>query len=157
MYIETMWFKKNRIDLKQLEQLEQALNIKLPDFFLRFYSEEVKLINKFKKLSNDEDFIGLTTDFDWMIEYNRDFLQLPKTEGLCKHKICIGTDGCGNDSFISLETKDTRVFKVDHEIADDLLDDSTDDFNWEDERMEKYDSLRHYLKEEIKVLKEFRS
>ncbi|TSE03677.1 SMI1/KNR4 family protein [Aquimarina algiphila] len=152
-----MWFKKNDIDIKQIERVEQKLNIQLPSFFVDFYIKKEKLIRKFKKLSNDEDYITLTTDFNWMIEFNRDFHKLPRTEGLCKNKICIGTDGCGNDSFISLDGNDFRVFKIDHEIANDLIDKESGDFMWEDDRMGTYDSLEHYLEEEIKSLKEFRN
>ena len=152
-----MWFKKQTIYINQIEKVEQELNIQLPSFFADFYKEKKKLIRKFKKLSNDDDYITLTTDFSWMIEFNRDFHKLPRTEGLCKNKICIGTDGCGNDSFISLDGKDTRVFKIDHEIANDLIDKETGDFMWEDDRMESYESLANYLEEEIKVLKEFKN
>lgn len=35
-------------------------------------------------MANDEDYIYLTTDFDWMIEHNRDFLNLPNTEGFAE-------------------------------------------------------------------------
>lgn len=152
-----MWFKKKSIDIKQIEKVEQELNIKLPSFFISFYKEHEALIRKLKKISNDEDYITLTTDFNWMITFNRDFHNLPRKTGLCKNKICIGSDGCGNDSFISLDENDKRVFKIDHEIANELIDTKTGDFNWEDDRMEKYNSLKQYLDEEIKILKQFKS
>jgi hypothetical protein len=37
------------------------------------------------------------------------------------------------------------------------MDEEIGDFNWEDDRMEKYDTLESYLKEEIQILKEFRN
>ncbi|MCT4622174.1 MAG: SMI1/KNR4 family protein [Schleiferiaceae bacterium] len=151
------WFRKNKIDSKGIERVEKELKIQLPSFFKDFYDHQEKLIGKFKKLSNDEDYIALTTDFQWMIEVNRDFHKLPREEGIGRNKICIGTDGCGNDSFISLDGLDTRVFKIDHEIATELMDEEIGDFNWEDDRMEKYDTLESYLKEEIQILKEFRN
>ncbi|WP_421750277.1 SMI1/KNR4 family protein [Croceimicrobium sp.] len=148
---------KHKIDLQKLDAAATELGIKLPDFLRTFYEERSDLIKRFKELSRDEDHITLSTDFDWILSYNRDFLQLPKTEGPCKNKICIGTDGCGNDSFIILEDPDKRVFKLDHEIANELIDPDTGDFDWEDERMEKYASLEDYLREEIKFLEEFRN
>ena len=90
------------------------------------------------------DYITISSDADWMIEHNRDFLQLPNNEGICRNKICIGTDGCGNDSFISLVGDDKRVFFIDHEIAGDLIDPDTNDFRWEDKELEKFDSLEDY-------------
>lgn len=152
-----MWFSKFQIDFEKMDKAEKELGIQLPEFFRRFYQEQSALIKKFKNLNRDEDYITLTTDFDWMLEFNRDFLQLPKSEGLCAGKICIGTDGCGNDSFISLSGDDERVFKIDHEIGQELFDENTGDMNWEDERMEKYASLEQYLKDQIKFLREFRN
>jgi hypothetical protein len=42
-------------------------------------------------------------------------LELPKSKGFSSNKICIGTDGCGNDSYISLDETDTNVYFLDHE------------------------------------------
>lgn len=151
-----MWFQKNKIQIDKLKEVERALNVRLPGFLWDFYRNEWKLIQKFHKMNNDSDYIALTIDFDWMIEMNRDFLKLPKTEGLCRGKICIGTDGCGNDSFISLEAYDQRVFFIDHEIAGELIDPAINDFMWEDERLEKFNSLKEYLEYKIKILKEIR-
>lgn len=74
-----MWFSKFQIDFEKMDKAEKELGIQLPEFFRRFYQEQSALIKKFKNLNRDEDYITLTTDFDWMLEFNRDFLQLPKS------------------------------------------------------------------------------
>jgi len=149
-----MWFKKHKINLDGLTKFEKELDVKLPNFLWNFYRNESRLIGKLRKVSNDADYIYLTTDFEWMIVHNRDLLKLPKKEGICRNKICIGTDGCGNDSFISLSNSDQKVYFIDHEIAGDLIDTEVDDFRWEDDNLDKFDSLREYVKYQIKMYRE---
>lgn len=149
-----MWFKKEKIDLEGLAKVEQELKVKLPGFLWDFYRNESRLIRRLRRVSKDADYIYLTTDFNWMITHNRDLLKLPKTEGVLRNKICIGTDGCGNDSFISICGEDQRVFFLDHEIAGDLMDKEKDDFKWEDANMEKFPSLKKYVKYQIRLYRE---
>ncbi|MCB0735502.1 MAG: SMI1/KNR4 family protein [Flavobacteriales bacterium] len=149
-----MFFKKKSYDPNDLAAVESALNISLPAFVHDFYAHESALIQKLRKMANDEDYIYLTTDFDWMIEHNRDFLNLPNTEGFCRGKLCIGTDGCGNDTFISLSGDDPRVFCLDMDTTAELMDEATNDFRWEDDALIKHDSLKHYVEDRITMLKE---
>lgn len=149
-----MWYRKEKIDFESLKRAEIALGIQLPDFFWDFYRNEARLIRKLRVVSKDADYIFLTTDFDWMIKHNRDLLQLPRTDGICRNKICIGTDGCGNDSFISLTGDDERVFFIDHEMAGELIDHDLNDFKWEDEELDKFDSLKAYVKYQIRMYQE---
>ena len=135
-----------------IDKVEKELNIKLPQFFIDFHLNS-ELITELRDLSNDLDYITISSDADWMIEHNRDFLQLPNNEGICRNKICIGTDGCGNDSFISLVGDDKRVFFIDHEIAGDLINPDTNDFRWEDKELEKFDSLEDYVNYIINIYK----
>ena len=129
-----------------IEKVEKELGIKLPDFFIDFHRQQAQLLEELRNVSNDFDYITISSDADWMIEHNRDFLKLPNEAGLCRNKICIGTDGCGNDSFISLLGNDKRVFFIDHEIAGELIDEEINDFKWEDEEMTRYESLEEYVK-----------
>ena len=89
-----------------------------------------------------------------MIAHNRDFLKLPSESGPCRNKICIGTDGCGNDSFVSLSNDDPRVFFVDHEVSEDFFDPAVQDFDWEHEELEKFPSLKAYVEEQIQIYEE---
>ena len=150
-----MWFKKYKIDLDGLAKVEKVLDVKLPHFLWDFYQNEARLIGKLRRVSRDTDYIHFTTDFEWMLSHNRDFLKLPKKEGICRNKICIGTDGCGNDSLVTLSNDDQRVFFIDHEIAGELIDPETDDFKWEDDELEKYDSLKAYVKDMIQLYRGF--
>lgn len=134
-----------------IKKIELELKVKLPEFFVEFHQHHQELIKTLRKLLNDEDYITLSTDANWIIEHNSQFLNLPNNKGFCRGKLCIGTDGCGNDSFIDLTGEDIRVFFIDHEIASELMNDAKDDFNWEDERLEKYSSIEEYVKFNIEV------
>ncbi len=129
-----------------LDRIEKELDIKLPSFFKKFHLEKAELINKFHNISNDFNYIVISSDTDWIIQYNRDFLKLPRSHGICRNKLCIGTDGCGNNSFISIIGDDQRVFFIDHEYAEQLMNQTINDFEWENEELEKYKSLEEYLK-----------
>ena len=138
------------VDLEALRNTEQALGTTFPAFLWKFYQEETALIAELKRRTKGDD-IFLTTDFDWLLTHNRDFLKLPSDSGICRNKICIGTDGCGNDSVISLLGDDERVFFLDHEIASELIDHDQNDFNWEHPEMISYSSLKEYVKEFIEL------
>lgn len=134
-----------------IKKIELELKVKLPEFFVGFHQRQQALIKTLRKVLNDEDYITLSTDANWIIEHNSQFLNLPNNKGFCRGKLCIGTDGCGNDSFIDLTGEDKRVFFIDHEIASELMNDAKDDFNWENEKLEKYSSLEEYVKFNIEV------
>lgn len=136
-------------------KVEQELGVKLPSFFIEFHQNEEVLIQELRALNNDFDYITISSDADWMIEHNRDFLGLPRDEGMCRNKLCIGTDGCGNDSFISLDGKDQRVYFLDHEDIDEFgfIDEENEDFKWEHEELSKFDSPADYVKFYISLYK----
>lgn len=134
-------------------KVEKELGITLPKFFIEFHHQNVQLIAELRKVQNDFDYIIISSDTDWMIQHNRDVLKLPRQIGLCRGKICIGSDGCGNDSFISLIGDDKRVFFIDHEIAGELVDQQIGDFKWENEELDKFESLEDYVKFYIEIYK----
>lgn len=140
-----------------VEKVEKELGIKLPSFFTEFHRQNVEMIGELRLAANDFDYIVISSDADWMIQHNRDFLRLPREVGLCRNKICIGTDGCGNDSFISIVDDDPRVFFIDHEIAEKLIDIEIEDFRWEDEELNKFSSLTDYVKYYIEIYQSARS
>ena len=138
-----------------LHKIEQELALQLPAFFKQFHQEQQALITHFREVSNDADYIILSSDTEWLITHNRDFLGLPSTTGVYRNKLCIGTDGCGNDAFISLIAHDTRVFFLDHEESHEYFDQDINDFKWEDDNLTKYNSLEEYVRYYIEIYTAF--
>ncbi len=133
-------------DASELAAVEQALNLRLPDFVWSFYEKQAELISELRLVSNDEPYIYLSTNFDWIVAQNRDFLHLPRASGPCRNKICLGSDGCGNDMFVHLTGTDETVYQLDHEIAWELFDEAADDFRWDDPQMNRWPSLIEYCR-----------
>lgn len=113
------------LDIHAFGEIEAALQIKLPTYYKDFHLTEHDLVAKLRSLTitgiYQEDQLYLASNSKWIIEHNRDFLNLPRRKGFLSNKICIGTDGCGNDSFISLDGNDTNVYFLDHESWEDDL------------------------------------
>lgn len=155
------------LDQEAFTAIEESLSIKLPTHFKNFHLYERDLIAKLRELqidSNDE-WECIATYPQFIIEQNRDFLQLPKYKGFAKNKICIGTDGGGNDSFMSLDEKDTNVYFLDHEdfaydagiecneVGELKFDFENDDIDWAIFIMAN--NLVEYIEKQTKWKKEF--
>lgn len=117
---------------EELKGIEAKFKVELPKFYKDFHLQDQELIVE-AYLADD---IWFSTNKKWLINHNRVFLQLPRADGLIRNKICIGTDGCGNDAFINLDENDKRIFILDHEIASDFLDEELMDYKWDE--METY-------------------
>ena len=124
-------------------KIEKELKITLPNSFKEFHLMKTDLIDELYKTHGWEQ---LSVDSEWIIESNK-YMSLPfdREDGLCKNKIIIGTDGCGNDSVMSLDDSDSRVFIIDHEVASELISEITLDFDWDNERMPSCINLEDYV------------
>lgn len=133
---------------KDFDEIEKKLKIILPTSFKEFHLKKIDLIETLHKTYEWEQ---LSIEREWIIESN-EYMSLPfdREDGLCKNKIIIGTDGCGNDSVISLDNSDPRVFVIDHEIASELISEETLDFDWDNERMTSFPNLEEYVIEIIR-------
>lgn len=137
-----------------IPKVEKELGIKLPSFFTNFHLQNTQLIEELRNVSNDADYIIISSDADWMVEHNRHLLK-SSPEGLFSNKICVEEDGCGNYSFISIFGDDKRVFFIDHEIADEFIDKEDNAINWESDTLTKFENLVEYVKYNIEAYKSF--
>ncbi len=137
-----------------LEAVQESLHLRLPESVHLFYRQQQELISELRLVCNDEPYVYLSTDFDWVIRHNASFLKLPRETGPCRNKLCLGSDGCGNDMFVVLDERDERVFQLNHEIASELYDPVLDDFLWEHPEMSTWESLEAYTRYFIQLCRE---
>jgi hypothetical protein len=102
------------LTLDSISFIESSLKIVLPSYYKDFHLSELELILKLRKLEEDDMFY-LSTNPEWLISHNQSLFNRAKTDQYLSNKFCIGTDGCGNDSFINLDDNDDNVYFLDHE------------------------------------------
>jgi hypothetical protein len=59
--------------------------------------------------------LSLSTNPEWLISHNQSLFNRAKTDQYLSNKFCIGTDGCGNDTFINIDDNDDSIYFLDHE------------------------------------------
>lgn len=102
------------LTLDSISYIENSLKITLPSYYKDFHLSELELILKLRKLEED-DILYLSTNPKWLISHNQYLFNRAKTDQYLSKMFCIGTDGCGNDSFINLNDSDNNIYFLDHE------------------------------------------
>lgn len=144
----------NFLDSESLSKIEEKLNIKLPSYYKEFHISQIELISKLRNLEND-DMIYLSTNKNWLISHNYNLFEQSKTSLYLKNKFCIGTDGCGNDSFISLDENDLNIYFLDHEVEPVL---EINQFGFLDPNLislNTHSNLSKYVNNYIEIINEF--
>ncbi|MBT2557702.1 SMI1/KNR4 family protein [Hymenobacter sp. ISL-91] len=140
------------------DMIEQQLQIKLPAHYKNFHLQETSLIQELREGAlTDQAHLSLATDADWLPQTNQE-MGVPKEAGPCRGKFCIGTDGGGNDYFISIENSaDTIVYQAAHDgfPREEIYNEELDDFIWLHEGLQMGKDLRDFVKQDIQANKEF--
>lgn len=100
-----------------LFDIENELKIKLPEYYKDFHLSQIELILKLRKLEAD-DMLHLSTNPNCLKSHNRDLFEFSQNNKYLENKFCIGTDGCGNDSFMSFDENDKNFYFLDHESVE---------------------------------------
>ncbi|NVO30363.1 SMI1/KNR4 family protein [Hymenobacter lapidiphilus] len=139
-------------------RLEQELRVELPVYYKNFHLQETELIQKMRQGPlTDQEHLSLATDAEWLLQTNKE-IGVPRQVGPCRGKFCIGTDGGGNDFFISLETSaDTTVYQAAHDgfPREEIYDEEIDDFIWSHEGLHMGQDLKDFVKQDIQANKEY--
>ncbi len=164
IFFKRLFQKKAPIILQQRETIpnltpdsiayiESSLKITLPSYYKDVHLSELELIAKLRELQED-DMIYLSTNPEWLIHHNQYLFNRAKTEQYLSNMFCIGTDGCGNDSFINLDENDTNIYFLDHEkttpqleIDDRISDSSKDVSNLTKFVIECIGEIEYFIKE----------
>ena len=115
-----------------LNRIEQALGVVLPDHYRAFHLTQQELIRQLRESTGEpaEDWLHLATDAVWLIETNQ-LMKLPKQQGPVRGKLCIGGDGGGGFYFIRVDDPtDPIVYTLPHDEEEEVFDDQLDDYSW---------------------------
>ena len=148
----------NFLTQADFNKLEQELQIELPAHYKKFHLQEIALIKKMREGPlTDQDHLSLATDADWLLQTNQE-IGVPVLTGPCRGKLCVGTDGGGNDFFINLENPgDTVVYQAAHDgfPREEIFDEKLDDFIWSHDGLQMGRNLEDFVKQDIQAIKEF--
>ncbi len=125
--------------------IASALQIELPESYIKFHLSEKKLIEQLRSKEFDDSYF-IATNENWLIATNR-MLELPKERGMMNGKFCIGQDGCGSYYLINIEKEDTTVYSTEHDgyAWEEIFDEEKDDLNWDHKGLIMAKNLKEFV------------